>query len=116
MRLGFRLLLLSFILGDTAVICQTTQGLISGRLLNSLTGRPINGATVEIASFTSTSTGSSVSDASGYYYLPLLSPGIYRVRVTALGFQSQEVHELELRVAARIELDFRLRPLSDVWG
>ena len=30
-------------------------------------------------------------------------------------YQSQEVQELELTVAARIELDFRLRPLNDVW-
>ena len=43
----------------------------------------------------------STSDASGYYYLPLLSPGLYRVRVTAPAYQSQEVQELELTVAAR---------------
>ncbi len=35
--------------------------------------------------------------------------------MTAAAYQSQEVQELELTVAARIELDFRLRPLSDVW-
>src|SRR5437660_4886301 len=100
MPLGFRLLLLSLILGNTAVVCQTTQGLISGRLLNSLTGRPINGAAVETVSFTGTASGSASSDAAGFFYLPLLSPGIYRVRVTAAVYQSQEVHELELRVAA----------------
>lgn len=55
------------------------------------------------------------SDADGYYYLLLLSPGTYRVRVTASGYQAQEVEELELPVAGRIELDFKLRPLSDVW-
>ena len=37
------------------------------------------------------------------------------MRVVAQGFQSQEVQELELPVAARLELDFRARPLSDVW-
>ncbi len=94
---------------------QTTQGLISGRLLNSVTGRPVGGATVSYSSSASALSGSSASDSSGYYYLPLLSPGVYRVRVTAEGFQSQEVQELSLPVAARIELDFRLRPLNDVW-
>ena len=59
--------------------------------------------------------GASTSDASGYYYLPLLSPSLYQIRVTAPAYQSQEVQELELTVAARVELDFRLRPLSDVW-
>ena len=94
---------------------QTTQGLISGRLVNSVTGVPIPGASVTYASSISNVAGLASSDASGYYYLPLLSPGFYRVRVTAPNFQAQEVQELELTVAARIDLDFRLRPLSDVW-
>lgn len=115
---------------------QTTQGVISGRLVNSVTGRGIAGASLNCSSTQGSSpaddtssnasgnlgkpeqeqvSAASVTDASGYYYLPLLSPGTYRVRATAAGFQSQEVQELELRVAARVDLDFRLRPLSDVW-
>jgi len=91
---------------------QTTQGLISGRLVDSITGSPIGGAAIE---YSSSSSGTALSGADGYYYLPLLSPGLYRVRVTAAGFQAQELEELELPVAGRIELDFKLRPLSDVW-
>jgi hypothetical protein len=94
---------------------QTTQGIISGRLLNSTTGRPVGAASVEYLSSASALAGSSASDPGGFYVLPLLSPGVYRIRVIAAGFQSQEVQELELRVSSRIELDFRLRPLSDVW-
>src|SRR5438270_9701120 len=45
----------------------------------------------------------------------MLSPGLCRVRAIAGGFQSREVQELELPVAARLELEFRLRPLNDVW-
>jgi len=96
-------------------VAQTTQGLISGRLLNSVNGHPISGATVLYVSATSNLSGSATSDANGYYYLPLLSPGFYEVRVSSAAYQSQEVQELELTVAARIELDFRLRPLNDVW-
>ncbi len=94
---------------------QSTQGLISGRLVSSVTGRPIAGASVSWASSFSNLAGAAQSDGSGYYYLPLLSPGFYRLRVTEPAYQSQEVQELELTVAARIELDFRLRPLDDVW-
>ncbi len=96
-------------------VSQTTQGLISGRLLNSLTGRPIQKATVTYSSSISNLTGATTSDKSGYYYLPLLSPGFYRIRIMAPDYQSQEVQELKLTVAARIDLDFRLRPLNDVW-
>lgn len=98
-----------------AATAQTTQGLISGRLVNSVTGRPIKGASVLFASSLATFTGGAVSDSSGYYLLPLLSPGVYQIRVTAEGFQAQEVQNLELTVAARVDLDFRLRPLNDVW-
>src|SRR5216684_3006274 len=85
-----------------AGLAQTTQGLISGRLVNSVTGKPIVGAEVGYWSSTSNFAGIAASDASGYYYLPLLSPGFYRVRVTAASYQAQEVHEIELTVAARV--------------
>ena len=107
----------SLLLGllSAAASAQTTQGLISGRLLNSVSGTPIQGAGIVFASSLTTLAGGAVSDSSGYYLLPLLSPGLYQVRVTADGFQAQEVQDVELTVAARIDLDFRLRPLNDVW-
>ncbi len=111
---AFRASLL-FLLCTAAGISQTTQGLISGQLADSVTGRPVIAASVFYSSATSNLAGAASSDASGYYYLPLLSPGVYQIRVTSPAYQSQEVQELELTVAARIELDFRLRPLSDVW-
>lgn len=98
-----------------ACYCQTTQGLISGRLIDSSTGQPIGGANVVFSSGLTNLGGGAPSDASGNYYLPLLSPGFYTLRITATGYQAQEIQELELTVAARVELDFRLRPLSDVW-
>jgi hypothetical protein len=112
--MGIRFVL-TVLLFTVPAVAQTTQGVISGRLMNSVTGRPVAAANVAYASDTSTSTGSANTDADGYYALPLLSPGLYRVRATAVGFQAQEVQELELAVASRIDLSFRLRPLSDVW-
>jgi hypothetical protein len=47
---------------------QTTQGLISGQLVDSVTGRPIAAANVIFASATSNLAGGAASDASGYYY------------------------------------------------
>ncbi|HEX5230156.1 MAG TPA: carboxypeptidase regulatory-like domain-containing protein [Bryobacteraceae bacterium] len=102
-------------MGARTGVAQTTQGLISGQLVDSVTGRPIPQATVTFSSAITNLAGAAATDESGYYYLPLLSPGIYQIRVTSSAYQAQEVQELELTVAARIELDFRLRPLSDVW-
>src|SRR5919206_465794 len=94
---------------------QTTQGLITGRIADSITGKPIAGALVVCENPALSFTASSQTDRSGYYYLAQLSPGLYKLRLSADGYQAQEAHELDLPVAARLELDFHLRPLSDVW-
>ena len=111
---GISATLLTFACG-IALHSQSTQGLISGRITDSSSGRPIRSASIL---WTHTATGTSggvTSNSEGYYYLPQLSPGRYRVRVTADAFQPQDLYELELLVAARLDLDFRLRPLNDVW-
>jgi hypothetical protein len=94
---------------------QTTQGLISGSVIDSVTGMPIAGASVTYTSETLAAAGTLKSDAAGYYFLPLLSAGTYSVRTTADKYQSQELEQLELPVAGRVQIDFKLRPLSDVW-
>ncbi len=94
---------------------QTTQGLISGRILDSVTGQAVEGADVTYSSAALSATGTLHSDASGYYFLPLLSAGTYTIRASGNKYQPQELQQLELPVAGRIQLDFHLRPLSDVW-
>src|SRR5260370_40130904 len=110
-----RRLIVSVVFSASFVGAQTTQGLIAGRLVNSQTGGGIPGAQVSYANAATGASGVATSDRSGNYFLPMLSPGLYRVRAIASGFQSREVQELELPVAARLEVEFRLRPLNDVW-
>jgi hypothetical protein len=102
-------------MGILPLAAQTTQGLISGSIINSVTGKPIAGASVTYTSQTLAATGTLKSDTAGYYFLPLLSAGTYTIRTTADQYQSQELEQLELPVAGRVQIDFRLRPLSDVW-
>ena len=94
---------------------QTTQGLISGTIVDSVTGAAIADASVTYTSETLAATGTLKSDTAGYYFLPLLSAGTYSVRCEANGYQSQQLEQLDLPVAGRIQIEFRLRPLSDVW-
>ena len=99
---------------------QTTQCLVSGRVTDSITGQPIAGATVRY-SFRLAPGGpqlignESSTDTRGLFVLPLLSPGTYTIRAGKTGYQGQEVNELKLFVAAALNLDFALRPASDVW-
>ena len=93
---------------------QTTQGLIAGRVVDSQTGRPISAAQVSYEKLATNARGQALTTSAGYYALPLLSPGLYTIRISADQYQSQEVHELELPVAGRIDLNSRLRPLTDI--
>ena len=113
-RLVYRLSFLG-LLSIAGLDAQTTQGLIAGRVLNSVTGAPVAGASVSYTSTTLAASGTLTSDATGYYFLPLLSAGTYTIRCTAFNYQAQELQQLELPVAGRVQVDFPLRPLSDVW-
>jgi hypothetical protein len=114
MRQAARFAILIY-LACAALHAQTTQGLISGRILNSVTGKPVAGADVSYNSATLAAGGTVKTDAAGYFFLPLLSAGTYTIRALAGTYQAQELQQLELAVAGRIQVDFRLRPLSDVW-
>jgi hypothetical protein len=94
---------------------QTTQGLISGRVVDSLSGRPLAGASVLYTRSVVETGGSSSTDPQGFFTLPLLSPGLYNLRVTSPQYQPQELQSVDLPVAGRLDFQFRLRPLSDVW-
>ena len=107
--------ILVLLAGVSSALAQTTQGLITGRVLDSLTGRPVRAAEVAARNLALNFTVVARTAESGAYALPFLSPGVYRLRIAATGYQPQEVHELVLAVAARLELTLHLRPLTDVW-
>jgi hypothetical protein len=100
----------------TAIMAsQTTQGLIAGRLLDARTGIPIAGARITCSEEATSTQADALSDDDGFYALPLLPPGQYSIRATAAAYQSQEIQEQELLVAGRLDVNFLLRPLNDVW-
>lgn len=107
-----------FILGvlvGSPGLCQSTQGLIAGRIVDSISGRAVSGARIRWSNRATGLSASVFSGTDGYYYLTQLSPGTYAIRVEAEGFQAREAREVELPVAARLEWNIRLRPGHDVW-
>jgi len=93
---------------------QTTQGLISGRITNSVTAEPVAHAVVTCLN-PATNTYLSVSAGSdGFYVLPLLPPGVYELEVRAPGLKAKGRFELDLGVASTLSLDFVLRPLENI--
>ena len=93
---------------------QSTQATLSGRIVDSLRGRPV--AAAQIRYFTDSGQGLAISsNRLGWYVIGGISPGTLRLEVSAPGFQPQQVEHIELPVSGSVDLDFRLRPLSDVW-
>src|SRR5262245_4044593 len=89
-RIAQGLLLIVFTLRCPA---QTTDGAISGRIVNSQTGDPISGVRVHATHLSSNLGRSAVTGPSGFFLLPLLPPGVYRMRIDGGRlFQAQEVH------------------------
>ncbi len=93
---------------------QTTQGILAGQVLDKLNGTPISGATVTCS--LPGATQEQRTDVRGFYIFPLLSPGVYEITAEFTGYQSQLIAEQELAVAGRLEVNFALRPLSDIWS
>jgi len=107
-------------LAVTCILCglapaQSTEGLITGRVRDRSSGRPIIGAKVEALSPLLQARREVPSNGQGYYYFPQLPPGVYQVTVAMEEYQTREVHNLVLPVAGYLQIDFDLRPLRDVW-
>src|SRR5438552_1213631 len=85
-------------------VSQTTQGDLVGRITDSITGRGVNQVSVTVRNEATTTVFPARADSAGNYAVASLSPGEYRVTVTAANYQTQQARALVLPVAGRVEL------------
>ena len=88
-----------------------TAGL-SGLILDP-SNSPISGAEVNIRNEYTGGRRSTISNTAGLYSLPSLSPGLYRLSIRAIGFETIVREGIKLEVGANARIDFSLR-LGDV--
>lgn len=98
--LSIFVLLFSF---SAAAFGQDTVNL-SGTVTDS-TGAVIPGAAIKAISTTTGAERSIVSNEAGYYSIPQLRPGVYRIVVTNQGFKTSQVNDIELAVGQARTLD-----------
>ena len=84
---------------------QPTTGSMSGRVTDE-SGAALQGATVTLTSGQGAS--AHVTDRTGRFLAPYLTPGTYAVRVELDGFGTAERHDVEVRLGQRAELAFSL--------
>jgi hypothetical protein len=113
-----RIPLLFFVLAGTALLGQTTQGLIYGRVTQSGTDTAVGGAQVRLFNDQTPSIRAASTDTNGSFVFLLLTPGEYWLRVESPAggeFQPAEVHGLVLPVAGSLLQVIGLRRLSDTF-
>ena len=79
--------------GSSALGQDPVTGAFEGYVTNSLTGAQIEGATAEITNAETGVTFTKRTDARGRFYQGLLSPGVYRIKVSMPGFQTRETEQ-----------------------
>ncbi len=70
----------------------------------------IPGSSVEIVNQQTHEAVATKTNASGLYTASALKPGIYRISVSASGFETEVVDNTTIAVAAKVTLDFTLHP------
>jgi outer membrane receptor protein involved in Fe transport len=88
-----------------AVAQETTSGSIGGHITDAQ-GLPLPGVTVTLTSPQGTQTF--VTDDTGRFYAPFLTPGSYTVRAEIQGFKPVERRNVEVRLGQRAELPLKL--------
>ena len=84
---------------------QPITGAVSGFVTDE-TGAALPGATVTLTSGQGAST--LVTDRTGRFLAPYLTPGTYAVRAEMAGFGAVERHDVEVRLGQRVDLTFSL--------
>jgi len=104
-RPGFCLALLALLC--TAASAQESRGTIAG-VVSDPSGAAVAGARLKAINLATNAGANSVTNERGAYEIPYLLPGVYRVTAEAEGFKTAVREGIELRVADRLVLDFKL--------
>ena len=97
--------LMALLLCASPLAAQETRGSIEG-IVKDASGGVLPGVTVEAKSAAGTST--TVTDASGIFRFPSLTPGAYKVTATLQGFKPAKSDVVELSLGAVLKLNLGL--------
>ena len=88
----------------TVIVQAFSQGVIRGKVTNPINNEPVSFANILILG---TDLGA-VSDEDGMYQISDVTPGLYNIRVSFVGFKTATVFEVQVTLAKPVQLDFQL--------
>ena len=107
-----RLKWLVVLLGATLPVCAATTGSISG-VVKSADGTPQMGAMVEVLAAGTLQPIVAFTSQAGSFHVPSLTPGTYRLKVTAASFLPSLVENLAIRSGGRAVINITLNTLAE---
>src|SRR6266850_3302696 len=104
-QISMTLILLSVLaIFANGVFAQSNTGSISG-IVQDQGGAVIRGATITVTNVGTNETRTTQSNDEGYYEVPSLATGVYKVVGSAAGFQESTVSDARLAVGAKLRVD-----------
>src|SRR5206468_2376953 len=101
---------------------QSDRGVLTGTVTDS-SGAVIPGASVTATNTATNVSASTVTTEGGFYAIPALQPGTYKVRVELTGFKAYEQSQVVIAAATTVRVDAKLergaqpfRPCVDYTG
>lgn len=85
-----------------------TTGKIKGLVTDANTGNPIPGVAIQIAG----TTMGAMTDPDGRYVIALVSPGVYTLKASAVGYNTVEVCSVQVMVDISSEINVIMTPAS----
>jgi hypothetical protein len=98
-----------FLLTGAPLFAQLTRGVISGTVRDT-SGAVVPGATVTATNVDTNQSQTTVTDKQGFFRVPALEPGAYRVEVAMAGFARLENKRVEVRAALDVLFNAELKP------
>ncbi len=97
-------ILFLFYFSITASALLAQQGTIQGRVFNPVNNEPIPFANIVIQGMDK----GTVTDENGLYRLEEITPGLYNVRASFIGFKPKTIFEVQVTLTRSVQLDFEL--------
>ncbi len=106
-RYAFRFLLAALLLGVAITPLLAQNGQISGQITDP-SGAVIPGATVVVTGMETGTIYKTTTNGAGYYVLPQIQPGRYRLEVEQKGFKTVSRSNIVLQVSDNITFNFAM--------
>src|SRR5438067_2189661 len=98
----------AFCLAALPAFSQLDTASVSGRITDT-SGAVIANAQIKVVNTATNFESNSVSNGEGYYRVPSLRPGAYRVTVSVPGFKQHVRDGIDLRVGDNLDIDVALQ-------